>query len=179
MSRPGGPDGAGDLRQKALETVRAALREAGLEPEEPTPGQLVVTLPGEHKLATTASLKVGQHSLSVNAFVMRAPAENHEQVYRWLLRANTRAKGVAFALDRLGDVYLVGRLPLAAVDADTVDRLLGAVLERADSAFDTLVAMGFASSIRAEWRWRLSRGEPTGNLEPFRHLLEEADEADG
>lgn len=170
----GGPQGAdrsGPDRAGVLETVRASLREAGLVAEQPSPAHLVVSLPGEHKLSITCSLKVGRHSLSVNAFVMRAPAENHEQAYRWLLRANTRTRGVAFALDRLGDVYLVGRLPLAAVDAESLDRLLGAVLEHADSAFDTLVAMGFASSIRQEWRWRIARGESTANLEPFRHLM--------
>ena len=31
-------------------------------------------------------------------------------------------------------------------------------------------AAGFGSSIRKEWEWRLSRGEPTHNLEAFRHL---------
>ena len=52
--------------------------------------------------------------------------------------------GVAFAVDQLGDVYLVGRLPLHAVTADEVDRLLGAVLEYADASFDTLLELGFA-----------------------------------
>ena len=52
--------------------------------------------------------------------------------------------GVAFALDAVGDVYLVGRLPLDAVTADELDRLLGCVLEYADGTFDTLLELGFA-----------------------------------
>jgi hypothetical protein len=78
--------------------------------------------------------------------------------------------GVAFALDQLGDIYLSGRLPLGGVTPDEVDRLLGAVLDYADSSFNTILELGFASSIRKEWQWRRLRGEPTFNLEAFRHL---------
>ena len=152
----------------AAEVLRAAV--ADLEHEEPTPGTLVVQLPGEKKLKTTVSLVVGAHSLSVNAFVARHPDENHEAVYRWLLERNARLYAVAFAVDHLGDVYLSGRLPLHAVTPDEVDRLLGAVLEASDSSFNTILELGFASSIRKEWAWRISRGEPTWNLQAFRHL---------
>lgn len=152
------------------ETLRAALRAADLESEEPTPGTFVVTLPGERKLKTTCSIVVGAHSLSLNAFVARHPDENHEAVYRWLLERNTRMYAVAFAIDHLGDIYLSGRLPLHAVTADEVDRLLGAVLEYADAAFNTILELGFASSIRREWAWRHLRGESTRNLEAFKHL---------
>ena len=47
---------------------------------------------------------------------------------------------------------------------------LGAVLEAADSSFNTILEMGFASAIRKEWAWRTKRGEPTWNLEAFRAL---------
>jgi hypothetical protein len=152
------------------DTLRGVLAEAGLEWEEPSPGQFVVGLPGERKLRTTCSLVVGAHSVSVNAFVARGPDENHAAVYRWLLERNVRMYGVAFALDHLGDIYLTGRLPLHSVDAGEVDRVLGAVLEYADAAFNTILEMGFTSSIRKEWAWRRSRGESTRNLEAFRHL---------
>ena len=155
-------------QEAALRVLRAAV--ADLEHEEPTPGTLVVQLPGEKKLKTTVSLVVGAHSLSVNAFVVRHPDENHEAVYRWLLERNARLYAVAFAVDHLGDVYLTGRLPLHAVTAGEVDRLLGAVLEASDSSFNTILELGFSSSIRREWAWRISRGEPTWNLQAFRHL---------
>ena len=84
-------------------------------------------------------------------------------------------------LDRLGDVYLVGRLPLGAVTAAEVDRLLGTVLDAADSSFNTLLELGFATSIRREWAWRLKRGEPTYNLAAFERLRPEtaADSGNG
>jgi putative sensory transduction regulator len=155
---------------RPLETLRSALTAADLEYDEAVPGTFVITLPGEHKLKTTCSMVLGRHSLSLNAFVARAPDENHEAVYRWLLERNTRLYAVAFAVDHLGDIYLTGRLPLQAVTADEVDRVLGCVLEYADSAFNTILELGFSEAIRKEWAWRLSRGEPTFNLEAFRHL---------
>ena len=105
--------------------------------------------------------------------MVRSADENHEGVFRWLLERNAKLAGIAFAIDHLGDVYLVGRLPLAAVTADEVDRLLGTVLEAADSSFNTLLELGFASSIRREWAWRLKRGEPTFNLAAFERLRPE------
>jgi len=165
---PGEPASPGDTAA----VLRRALIEAAVTYEEPAEGTFVATLPGVRKLSTTCSLVVGTHSLSVNAFVARRPDENHEAVYRWLLERNARAPGIAFALDRLGDVYLVGRIPLEEVTAGAVDRILGAVLDEADSAFNTILELGFASAIRKEWAWRRSRGESTANLEAFKHLAD-------
>ena len=75
--------------------------------------------------------------------------------------------GVAWSLDPVGDVYLVGRLPLAAVTPDEIDRLLGAVLTYADETFDTMLEIGFGGSIRREWAWRVKRGESLANLRAF------------
>ena len=156
--------------EQAAVLVRDALRSTEVAWEEPQPGTFVVTLPGEHKQQTECRLVVGEHSLLVTAFVVRRPETDATAVYRWLLERNARAYGVAFAVDRAGDVYLVGRLPLAAVTAAEVDRLLGSVLEQADGSFDTILRLGFADSIRAEWQWRLARGESTANLRAFEDL---------
>jgi hypothetical protein len=159
---------------EVLDLVRAFLDESGLEWEEGvSEGEVVVSLPGERKLRTVCSLVVREHSLTVLAFVIRNPDENHEAVYRHLLRRNLRLPGIAYAVDASGDVYVTGRLPLSGVDAEQLDQLLGAVLAAADEPFNELLAMGFLSSMRREWAWRTSRGEPTRNLEAFRHLLED------
>ena len=47
-----------------------------------------------------------------------------------------------------------------------------AVLPYADELFNTILELGFASSIRKEWQWRIDRGESTANLEAFRGWLE-------
>ncbi|MFJ9867202.1 YbjN domain-containing protein [Streptomyces sp. NPDC101165] len=161
----------GDVEQ-AAQVVEGVLKDAELEWESPETGTYVVKLPGTRKLSTTVSLRVGRHTLSLNAFVVRHPDENEAGVHRWLLERNLKLYGVSYAVDRLGDVYVTARLPLAAVTAEEIDRLLGQVLEAADGAFNTLLELGFASAIRREYAWRVSRGEPTRNLDAFKHLIE-------
>lgn len=160
--------------EEVHELVTGYCAAAGLEWE---PGararEVVATLPGEHKLRTVCSLLVGERALSVQAFVVRNPDENHEAVYRHLLRRNLRLPGLAYAIDGSGDVYVTGRLPLAGVDEQALDELLGAVLAASDEPFDEVLALGFLTSMRREWAWRTSRGESTANLARFRHLLEE------
>ena len=154
----------------ARTTILDVLQSSELEFTEHRPGVFEVTLPGERKLQTTCRLEIGRHSLGVHAFVARNPDENHQVVYRWLLERNLKMFGVAFAVDAAGDIYLDGRLPLHAITADEVDRVLGAVLTYADESFNTILELGFASSIRKEWEWREARGEPTHSLDAFRHL---------
>ncbi|WP_124269319.1 YbjN domain-containing protein [Streptomyces sp. ADI96-02] len=156
----------------AAQVIEATLNEAGLDWESPARGNYVVKLPGTRKLSTTCSLIVGKHSLSLNAFVVRRPDENDAEVHRWLLEHNLRLFGVGYAVDRLGDVYLVGKLPVSVVTPEELDRLLGTVLEAADDSFNTLLELGFASAIRKEYAWRVSRGESTRNLDAFSHLTQ-------
>jgi hypothetical protein len=158
----------------AVEAVaRAYLDGAGIEWElGGRPGELVVTLPGEKKLRTVASLLVGERTTSVSAFVIRNPDENHAEVYRFLLRRNLRMPGLAYAVDASGDVYVKGEVPTSAVDAAYLDQLFGVVLQAADAPFNDLLVLGFLTSMRKEWAWRVSRGESTRNLDAFRHLLE-------
>ncbi|MET9928666.1 MULTISPECIES: YbjN domain-containing protein [Streptomyces] len=156
----------------AAQVIEATLNDAELVWESPAPGTYVVTLPGTRKLSTTCSLIVGKHSLSLNAFVIRHPDENEAGVHRWLLERNLRLFGVSYAIDPLGDIYLAGRLPLSVVTPEELDRLLGVVLDAADDSFNTLLELGFASSIRKEHAWRVSRGESTRNLDAFSHLIE-------
>jgi hypothetical protein len=155
------------------EVVRGFLDEAGIQWEPgQRPGELIVTLPGEKKLRTLCSVLVGEQSLSISAFVVRNPDENHEAVYAYLLRRNLRLPGLAYGIDKSGDVYVTGRVPLQGVDATYLDQIFGVVLQAADGAFNELLAMGFLESMKKEWAWRTSRGESTQNLDAFRHLLE-------
>ena len=154
----------------ASEVVRGVLGGLGLPWSERSPGVFTVSLPGTTKLVTECALEVGRYGLGVRAFVARAPEENVEELYRWLLQHNLKLRTVCFSLDALGDVYLTGTLPLAAVTAEAVDQVLGTVADTADSCFNPVIALGFASSITREWAWRRSRGESTANLAAFAHL---------
>jgi hypothetical protein len=154
-------------------TIEKALGDSGVAWEQGArDGEFVVTLPGEKKLKTVVSLVAGADTLSVSAFVIRNPDENHEEVYRYLLRRNLRLPGLAYAIDSSGDVYLTGRIPAAGVDPAYLDQLLGVVLHAADDPFNDLLVLGFLTSMKKEWDWRVSRGESLRNLEAFRNLLE-------
>ncbi|GAB3077051.1 YbjN domain-containing protein [Pedococcus soli] len=178
-----GQPGAGSRDQSApaglAGVLEGYLADAGIEWEPGArSGEYVLTLPGEKKLKTVASLVAGESSLSVSAFVIRNPDENHETFYRYLLRKNLRLPGLAYAIDTAGDVYVTGRLPADGVDAAYLDQLLGALLGAADTHFNELLAIGFRTSMQKEWDWRVSRGESLRNLEAFRHLLDGRSAAD-
>ena len=165
-----GTPGGGSAAQ---ECVRRFLDEAGIQWElGRRPGEFIVTLPGDKKLSTVCSLVVGEQSLSISAFVVRNPDENHGAVYGYLLRRNLRLPGLAYGIDKSGDVYVTGRVPLQGVSAAYLDQIFGVVLDACDGAFNELLAMGFLESMKKEWAWRSSRGESTRNLDAFRHLLE-------
>ena len=134
---------------------------------------IVVALPGERRLITNTLLSVGEHGVRLEAFVCRKPDENFEGVYKYLLRRNRRLYGMASTPDNIGDLYLVGRMSLHAVTPDEIDRLMGQVIEAVDFDFNTLLELGFRSSIEKEWKWRLSRGESLKNLKAFEHLRPE------
>jgi hypothetical protein len=168
------PPASPDEQAAAAAVIRQALTEAEVEHQEPQPGAFVANLPGQKRLKTACWLVVGGQGLAVEAFVVRKPEENLDKVHGWLLAHNARMFGVYWSVDDSGDIYLTGRWPLAAVTGESVDRLLGLVLDYADSAFNTLLELGFGSSIRREWAWRESRGESLANLAAFERFVKRA-----
>jgi len=154
------------------ETIRATLDDLGLDYERDADDRFVVALPGEKRLKTACWLVVGAHALEIQAFVMRKPDENHEAVYEYLLQRNVRSYAVSWAIDSMGDVYLAGRIPLVAVTPDELDRVLGCVLEYADGTFNALLELGFGSSIKREWAWRVKNNESLANLQAFRDFAQ-------
>ncbi len=154
----------------ALATIEEFLHSHDIDSER-TGSSFLLTLPGERKLETHCALVVGDHSVSINAFIIRKPDENIEAVHEWLLKKNATMYCVAFAINELGDIYLVGRLPFNSITEKELDRVIGAVLQYSDSAFNPLLEMGFSNAIRREWAWRVSRGESLSNLKAFEHLI--------
>lgn len=161
----------GTLQSQSIALIEEYLLQTGL-PFERTENVVVVTVPGEKKLTTTCSLSVGVNALTINAFVSRHPDENTEDVYHWILERNLKMYGVSFAIDSHGDIYLAGRVPLNSLDTAEVDRLIGCVAEYSDNSFNIILELGFATAIRKEYKWRVSRGESTANLAAFTHILD-------
>lgn len=162
---------ASQEKKRTLAVIEEFLSSHDLDYELSGSDTYLLTLPGSSKLETHLALIVGDHSMSVNAFVMRKPDENVGAVHQWLLEKNSALYSVAYAINELGDIYLVGRLPHPAVSERELDRIIGAVLQYADAAFNPLLELGFASSIRREWAWRVSRGESLTNLKAFEKLI--------
>jgi len=158
-------------RAMAIATIEEFLDSHQIDYERNNESAFFLTLPGEKKLQTHCALVVGDHSMSINAFVIRKPDENIDIVHEWLLKKNASLYCVAFAINELGDIYLVGRLPFSSITEQELDRVIGAVLQYSDSSFNPLLELGFSSAIRREWAWRVSRGESLSNLEAFAHLV--------
>jgi len=152
-------------------TIEEFLESHDLEFEKKDANTFLITLPGEKKLQTHCALIVGGHSLSINAFVIRKPDDNEAAIHAWCMAKNATLYGIAFAINELHDIFLVGRLPISAVTDREIDRLVGAVLQASDSSFNPLLEIGFANAIRREWAWRISRGESLKNLDAFKHLV--------
>jgi hypothetical protein len=149
-----------EVRAAAVAAVAAFLAESGLDAEELGDGRWFVRLAGERKLGIGVHLAVGDRTLRVESFFMRAPEEQQERLYRDLLLRQATTYVLRFTLDEAGDLFLVGQVPLRAITAAEVDRIVGTVLEVADAAYLPAVEIGFASSIAAEkaWRARLAEG---------------------
>lgn len=155
--------------------ISAALTELGVSFSAEPDDAFLLTLPGERRHRTLLWLLVGSHELLVESFVCRAPDENQEEVYRFLLQRNTKLRTVAYALDPAGDIHLVGRIGLVSLGSDPageLDTVLGVVLTTSDEDFNQILERGFAGAIRREWAWRTSRGHSLQNLQAFRHMVE-------
>lgn len=141
----------------------------------PGENQVVVSLPGEARLLTTVLIRETRDALAFIAFAVRNPDENHHEVYRYLLDVNRRAHHVTYATGPDGDIYVRAHLPVCGVELETLDQVFGELLGRVDGDFNHLLRLGFASSIKREWAWRISRGESTRNLAAFADLQERDD----
>lgn len=139
---------------------------------EVTSNTVVVTVAGTARHQVTVAFSVGDKYLRAESFVCRQPDENHEAVYRWLLEQNARLLIVSFRIDRFGDVYLGGGVPVTWTTPEFLDSLLGVMVSTVDGSFNHILEAGFRSAIEREWAWRTSRGLDARNLEAFRHLLD-------
>ena len=153
--------------------LAAALAELGVDVAREGDDSFLVTLAGERRHRTLVWLVVGAHHILVESFVCRAPDDNAEQVYRYLLQRNAGLRSVAYALDAVGDIHLVGRVGRDTLTLGELDTVLGVVLTAADADFNAILERGFAGAIRREWAWRISRGDSVRNLLAFRHLIDQ------
>lgn len=90
---------------------------------------------------TTLWLGIGERTLAVEAYVFSAPPPGErEEAFRQCLARNLSGRRLHFALDRHGDLLLVGRVPLAEVSEGELELLLGEAHEAIALVLPALIA---------------------------------------
>lgn len=142
-----------DVWTAARATEGLPVLAAGREPDEP---RWHVRLRGVDKEVVTVWLTVRQRTLHHEAQMMPAPAAGHEQVWAFLLRRNRTLPQLRFALGPEDAVLVVGEVPVARVDDDELDRIVGGSLALVDDCYPTAMALGYPGL----WRPRPARRTP-------------------
>jgi Putative bacterial sensory transduction regulator len=128
-----------------------AAREAATNPllaaveHDPEQRRWYVRMRGEEKAVITVWLTLGQRTLHYETYFMPAPEENAVACYEYLLRANARLFAIRFAIGAEDAVYLVGQMPLSAVDYDELDRIIGSAYAYSEQYFRPAMSIGYAS----------------------------------
>src|SRR4051812_49640763 len=108
----------------------------------------IVRMRGEEKMLITVWLTLRERTLHFESYFMPAPEENIERLYEYLLRSNAKLFGMRFAIGAEDAVYLLGQMPLSAVDDDELDRIVGATYAYSEQYFPPAMSIGYASKYR-------------------------------
>ena len=104
-------------------------------------------LRGEERDFTTIWITLGQRTLQYETYFMPAPEEAHEAVYEYLLRRNHKLFGMRFSIGAEDAIFLVGQMPLSAVDEGELDRVVGSTYAYVEQYFRPALRLGFASRL--------------------------------
>jgi hypothetical protein len=107
-----------------------------------------VRVKGEEKAIITVWLTLGERTLQFETYFMPAPEENIEACLTYLLRANTKLFAMRFAIGAEDAIYLMGQLPLSAIDEDELDRIVGSAYAYSEQYFRPAMSIGYASRFR-------------------------------
>lgn len=106
-------------------------------------GRRGVRMRQEVRDMTTVWFTVGQRTVGIEAYVLPKPPENAAEAYRIALARNSMTRRMAFALDRLGDLVIVGKIPLEHLSDKELELALGEVYDLVETSFRPLVAAAF------------------------------------
>ncbi len=103
---------------------------------------------GEEKMVITVWLTLRERTVHFETYFMPAPEEQHARCYEYLLRANPRLFAWRFAIGGEDAIYLVGQLPVASIDHEELDRIIGAGYAYSEQHFVAAMSIGYASKFR-------------------------------
>jgi hypothetical protein len=112
---------------------------------EPELDRWYLRMRGEDKAIITVWLTLRERTLHFETYFMPAPEEQHLQCYDYLLRLNPRLFLWRFAVGEEDAVYLMGQLPVGAVDHEELDRVVGAGYAYSEEYFRPAMRIGFAT----------------------------------
>jgi hypothetical protein len=115
---------------------------------DPAESRWYVRMRGDEKGITTVWLTLRERTLHYETYFMPAPEENVAACYEYLLRASGRLFGMRFAIGLEDAIYLVGQMPLSALDEDELDRLVGSAYAYSEQYFRPAMRIGYASKFR-------------------------------
>ena len=107
-----------------------------------------IRMRGEEKAVSTVWFHLRQRTLHYETQFMPYPEENAEQLFEYLLRLNNRLFGMRFAIGEEDAIYLVGQMPLSAVDEEELDRIVGATYAYTEQWFRPAMRIGYASKFK-------------------------------
>ena len=107
-----------------------------------------VRMRGEDKTVITVWLTLRERTLHYETYFMPAPEEQVEACFEYLLRSNLKLFGMRFAIGPEDALYLVGQMPLSAIDEDELDRIVGSVYAYSEQYFAPAMSIGYASKFR-------------------------------
>lgn len=94
-------------------------------------------------------IAMGKRTVKLTSHVIIEPVQRQSDVYKFLLRHNHRADGVAFSFEgKEGVICLVARIPLSELDTEKLDLCVGRIVEATETTFRSILEMGFGSRLR-------------------------------
>lgn len=112
---------------------------------DPAEHRWYVRMRGEDKAVITVWLTLRERTLHAESYFMPAPESDIEACYEYLLRANAKFYGLAFAIGLEDAVYLRGQSGLDSLDEDELDRIVGSCWAWSEQHFRPAMAMGYGS----------------------------------
>jgi hypothetical protein len=108
-----------------------------------------VRIPGVARSWIPVEIEVGERSVKLTSHVIIEPEERQSDVYKFLLRHNHRAEGVAFSFEGSeGVICLVARIPLSELSEQKLDLYVGRIVETTETTFRSILEIGFGSRLR-------------------------------
>lgn len=116
--------------------------------KDPELDRWYLRLRGEEKAITTIWLTLRERTLHFETYFMPSPEERREECFDYLLRASAGLFAWRFAVGAEDAVYLVGQLPVGAVDEEELDRIVGSGYAYTERWFRPAMRIGYGSRFR-------------------------------